>query len=105
PLGRHVLEPQEIIQALEIHLPAVLPEAIPGLTRGKLLDIAARAALLGRLGDRSIAVGDWQDHLVDDVAGALVIDDAARAELGDRQESRAREEFVTALDAFPRGDE
>src|SRR5208337_386086 len=105
PLGRHVLKPQEVIQALEIRLLAVLTEVISGLTWGKLLDIAARAALLGGLGDRSVAVGDRQDDLVDDVGGALVIDDAARAELGDRQEARAREEFVAALDAFPRGDE
>ena len=47
--------------------------------------------------DARVLAIDRQDDLVDDVPRALVIDDASRAELADREETGAGQEFVGAL--------
>jgi hypothetical protein len=50
---------------------------------------------------RGLGVGA-EDDLADHVARALVIDDRLRAELGDGEEARARQELVVVLQSTPR---
>ena len=71
--------------------------------------VAALRAALHRGGHQIVrrldVVGaEVEIDLVDAVACALVVDERARAELGDRQEARARDELVAALALAPARD-
>ena len=61
------------------------------------VDVAAPLAAGRPPRQRRLVPLDRQDHLVDQVPRALVVDVAARAELRDREEARARQELVLAL--------
>src|SRR5439155_15461472 len=58
-------------------------------------------ALLGLARGDAVILPHGQDHAIDQVARALMIDNGARAELGDRQETGPREVFIALLGASP----
>src|ERR1035438_9695670 len=60
----------------------------------QLRAIRRQRLLLARLRNR-------EDHLVDEISRALVVDDAPWTELGDRQEAGTLDELVTVLPAPP----
>src|SRR6266508_257986 len=66
-----------------------------------LMQISASVAEFGAL-RQHIAVAHGQDDLVDDVFRAFMIDDRTRPEFRNRQEARARNEFVALLAAASR---
>src|SRR5262249_46314299 len=74
---------------------------IHSLALRHLMQVTASVAELGAL-RQHVAVADGQDDFVDDIFRAFVIDDRARAEFRNRQEPRARNEFVTLLAAARR---
>ena len=108
PAGGDVLQTEQCKQGFAERRMTALAQIQPvaGCDR---VEVAADRALLGALGSRAVcvgilALGHRQVDLVDDVARAFVVDDGARAELGDGQEARPGQEFVgVALDA-PAGD-
>ena len=86
-----VLQAQQIAQRLLERAAAALAYVRP-VADGDRMEVAADAAQLRPLGGKALSVRvgvDGEDHLVDEISSALVIDHAARAELGDGQEARA----------------
>jgi hypothetical protein len=88
PSGGDVLHAEVVVTALEPDLAARLAAVGRGLAAERV-EVAARGAHRGTAVERCLVAADRQDDLVDLVARALVIDDGARAELGDGQEPRA----------------
>ena len=82
PAGGHVLHAQQRRERLAKWGVAALAQVRPRPIRERV-HVAAGAALLG-LEAQEALITDRQDHLVDLVAGALVVDDGPRAELADR---------------------
>ena len=97
--GRHVLEPEQVAhRRWQLGTTAT---AHVGAGKGRdRVEVAAVLAALHLGGDhaagRVVDVADREDHLVDPVAGALVVDQALRAELADRQEAGALHELGVA---------
>ena len=77
-------------------LAAVGPDAV-----GHRVEVAAGRAELGLLGGELVVLLDREDDPVDLVARALVVDDRAGPELGDRQEPGPRHELVPRLPRPP----
>src|SRR5581483_12491685 len=71
------------------------------------MQVAAVRAVLDRGRRQSVLVRPFgrQKDPVDEVARALVVDDAARPELGDREETRPLQELVASLPIATRRDE
>ena len=93
--SRHVLQPQHRRkQCVETGL-TVLAEIGPGRA-GDRMEIATGCASFKLPEDRPF-LAEWQNCLVDQVAGPFVIDDSARTKFGDGEEAGARQEFIPLL--------
>ena len=78
---------------------------VENLVRCGGMQVATRSAELDA-GERCAGgvLADGHDDLVDAIACALVINERARAELGDAEEARTGKELVGASDALAAGD-
>ena len=98
--GGHVLHPEEVLPGRGQAHAAAFAQVRRRFVAERV-KVAAGLAQHGPAGElRLVALAlDRQDDLVDHVAGALVVEDAARAELGDGEEARAAQELVAAAAA------
>ena len=87
-----VLQAEEVVHGRGQRRAALLAEVRVVIVVHRV-QVAARLAQLEARGQR-LLVPDRQDHLVDDVLRALVVDERPRPELGDRQEARTGEKLI-----------
>jgi len=106
-LRRHVLDAEDVVHDL-----GLAERSAAGMAVRSLVFEVARAARAAdphrcrgepRVGGRSALVTDRQDGADDAVRAALVIDEAARPELGEREEARALEVRLTTAAVARRG--
>ena len=103
--GRDVLEAEEVVHDVE-RCSAVLAEVETWVAVRQRMEVAAARALLHRGRRQPVLLRSLgrEEDAVDEVARALVVDDAARPELRDREEPRALEELISPLACAAGGD-
>src|SRR5262249_4100503 len=98
PLGADVLESEEVMHHVERSV-ALFAEVEPWVTGVHEMQVAAVRAVLDRGRRQPVLLRPLgrQEDPVDEVARALVVDDAARPELGDGEEARPLQELIAPL--------